>query len=79
MMKVESIQYQAALAVTGAWQGSSRVRLYEELGWESLSDRRMSRRVLQIHKIVDNKTPLYLKESLPPNRRQLLNLPYIFQ
>ena len=78
MMKVESIQYQAALEVTVAWQGSIRVRLYEELGWESLSDRRMSRRVLQIHKIVDNKTPLYLKETLPPDRRQLLNLPYIF-
>ena len=32
----EKIQYQAALAVTGAWQGTSRVKLYEELGWESL-------------------------------------------
>ena len=35
MMKVESIQYQAALAVTGAWKGSSRVMLHEELGWKS--------------------------------------------
>ena len=43
--------------VTGAWQGTSRVKLYEELGWESLSDRRISRRVLQIHKIIDKKTP----------------------
>ena len=32
MEKVEKIQYQAALAVTGAWQGSSRVKLSEELG-----------------------------------------------
>ena len=40
MEKVERIQYQAALAVTGTWQGSSRTNLYEELGWESLSDRR---------------------------------------
>ena len=37
MGKIENIQYLAALAVTGAWQGSSRVKLYEELGWESLS------------------------------------------
>ena len=58
MMKVESIQYQAALAVTGAWKGSSRDRLYEELGWESSSDRRMLKRILQIHKIVDYKAPL---------------------
>ena len=32
MGKVERIQYQAALAVTGSWQGSSRSKLYEELG-----------------------------------------------
>ena len=41
MEKVERIQYQAALAISGAWRGSSRSKLYEELGWESLSDRRM--------------------------------------
>ena len=44
MMKVERNQYQAALAITGAWQGSSRSKLYDELGWESLSDRRKCRR-----------------------------------
>ena len=79
MMKVESVQYQAALAVTGAWKGSSRVQLYEELGWESLSDRRMCRRVLQIHKISDKKTPPYLRKKLPPSRMKLINLPFIFQ
>ena len=52
MEKAEKCQYQAALAVTGAWQGSSRSKLYEELGWESLSERRWCRRILQIHKIV---------------------------
>ena len=55
MEKLEKVQYQAALAVTGAWQGTSRTKLYEELEWESLSDRRICRRVLQIHKIVDKK------------------------
>ena len=35
MEKVERIQYQAALAISGAWHGSSRVKLYEELGWET--------------------------------------------
>ena len=67
MEEIERIQYQAALAVTGAWKGSNRTRLYEELGWESLSDRRMSRRTLQIHKIETNCTPSYLKEKLPPH------------
>ena len=41
MEKVERIQYQAALAISGAWHGSSRSKLYDELGWEILSDRRM--------------------------------------
>ena len=68
MAKAESIQYQAALAVTGAWQGSNRSKLYEELGWEALSDLRMSRRILQIHNIINNKTPSYLKDKLPPIR-----------
>ena len=54
MKKAERIQHQAALAVAGAWQGSSRSKLYEELGWESLSERRWCRRILQIHKIVSN-------------------------
>ena len=71
MEQAERIQYQAALAITGAWQSSSRSKLYEELGWESLSERRWCRRILQIHKIVSNKTPSYLKDKLPRYRRPL--------
>ena len=38
--KLESVQYKAALAITGAIQGSSREKLYQELGLESLKLRR---------------------------------------
>ena len=76
MEKVERIQYQAALAVTGAWQGSNRSKLYDELGWESLSDRRWCRRILQIHKIVSKKTPSYLRDKLPLQRRPLYSQHY---
>ena len=70
MEKVERIQYQAALASTGTWQGSNRTKRYEVLGLESLSDRRMSRRrILQIHQIIDRKTLEYLRDKLLPNRR----------
>ena len=69
MEKLEKIQYQAALAVTGTWKGSNRTKLYEELGWESLDDRRRCRRILQVHKIVNNKTPTYLKDKLPIHHR----------
>ena len=40
MEKIESVKYSAALAVSGAWRGTSREKLYAELGWESLSLRR---------------------------------------
>ena len=79
MEKLETIQFQAGHAVTGAWQGSNRVKFYEELGWESLSERRMCKRVLQTHKIVDGRTPSYLHDKMPPNRRNLANLPCVFQ
>ena len=78
MEMIEKTQYQAALAVTGAWQGTSRSKIYEELGWESQSDRRMCKRVLQIHKIIDEKTPDYLRHKLPPNRNVVINLPNVF-
>ena len=32
MEKLEKVQYNAALAITGAWRGTSRSKLYEELG-----------------------------------------------
>ena len=78
MESIEKVQYRAGLAVTGAWKGTNRVKLYEELGWEPLSDRRMSRRILQLHKIIDEKTPNYLREKLPQNRNVVINLPHIF-
>ena len=59
MEEVEGTQYQAALAITGTWQGSNRFKLYEELGWETLFDHRCCRRILQIHKIKNNMTPSY--------------------
>ena len=37
---LESIQYNAALAITGAIRGTSKERIYQELGLESLRDRR---------------------------------------
>ena len=38
--KLESVQYNAALAITGAIRGSTREKLYQELGLESLKSRR---------------------------------------
>ena len=34
MYALESTQYQAELAVVGVWKGTSRTKIYDELGWE---------------------------------------------
>ena len=60
MENVERILCQAALAVTGTRQGSSHSKLFEELGWETLSDRRRWRRILQVYKMSNDKTASYL-------------------
>ena len=66
MNEVERVQYRPALAITGAWKGSSRSKLYDELGWESLSDRRNKQRQVLLFKIINNLTPAYLRDKLPP-------------
>ena len=68
---LEKIQYQAALAVTCTRNGSSLNKLYDELGWESLTDRRRARRLIQFYKIKNNYTPIYLKFPIPHPRTHL--------
>ena len=43
--RLESIQYNAALAIAGAIRGSSREELYQEQGFESLQQRRWYRKL----------------------------------
>ena len=71
MNKLESLQYQAGLAVTGMWQGTNRDRVYEELGWESLHMRRWFRRLTVFYKIVKHLTPQYLRDPVPSPRSHL--------
>ena len=65
MEKLESFQYSAALAVTGTWRGTSREKLYTELGGESLSSRRWSRRLTLFYKFVNNLSPEYTVYPIP--------------
>ena len=60
MKQLESIQYNAALAASGAWRGTSRTKLYEDLGWEPLYLRRELRRLLLFREITIEKNPPYL-------------------
>ena len=38
--KIESVQYKAALAITGGIQGTFREKIYQELGLESQKNKR---------------------------------------
>ena len=58
--RIKSIQCKACIAITGAIQGTSRGRLYWELGLESLRDRCWFRRLTVFYKIVKGLSPRYL-------------------
>ena len=80
--KLETLQYSAALAITGAIRGSSREKLYQELGLESLKLRRWYRKLVVFYKINASKCPTYLyklipKRECPYQTRQLKDIPLI--
>ena len=63
--KLESVRYKLALAITGAIQGSSREKIYQELGLESLKSRRWNKRLCCMFKIMNEKAPNYLTNLIP--------------
>ena len=67
--KLESVQYKAALAITGAIQRSSSKKLYQELGLESLKSRRWYRRLCCMYKIMKKETPNYLTNLIPKSHQ----------
>ena len=69
--KLESIQYNAALAITGAIRGSSMDKIFNELGFEYLSDRRWIRRLSFFYKIHNNSVPKYLSDILHSNSKSM--------
>ena len=50
--KIENVHYRACIAITDAFQGTTRECLYCELGLESLTDRRWIRKLVFFYKIV---------------------------
>ena len=64
--KIEIVQYNAVLAITGAIRGASKEKLYQELGFESLKNRRWLRRMSYLYKIVSTKFPPNLYDLILP-------------
>ena len=76
--KIESVQFNTALAITGAIRGTSKEKVYQELGFESLKDRRWLRRLCYLYKIVNTKQPAYLYDLIPPLQRSSRNIGCIY-
>ena len=79
---LESFQYNASLALTGAIRGTSKGKIYQKLGLESLRDRRWYRKLCLFYKILKNENPKYLFSLIPTRRslysaRNIHNIPLV--
>ena len=64
---LESLQYNAAIAITGAIRGTSSEKLFQELGLETLKSRRWLRKLCLFYKLIKEKSPAYLFQLIPEN------------
>ena len=71
LQKFESTQYNAALALTRAIRGSSRKKLYQKLGLESLQLGLWYRKLCCFYKTHNEQTPGYLTELIPTAIRHI--------
>lgn len=73
--KIESIQLDAARTCTGALLSTNRESLFQELGWNTLTDRRKNHKLILYYKMVNGLTPPYLQELLPTRVGDVSNYP----
>ena len=59
--EIESIQYNAALAITGSIRGTSREKPYHELGFQSLVSRRWYRKLCCFQRVFKAQSTRYLR------------------
>ena len=72
--KIEQTQYAVALSFTGAWRGTNRQRLYNELGWDSLYSRRWYHRLRHFVNLKDRQSVEYLFSKIAIKRHMNYNL-----
>ena len=64
--KLETVRYNAALAIMRAVKRTSREKLYQELGLEYLHQRRWMRRFCLFYKVVSTKLTAFIYDTIPP-------------
>ena len=62
--KLEKVQHKACIAITGAIQGTSRQKIYDELGLHTLIEKRWRSELTFFYKIVSGLLPEYLYSYL---------------
>jgi hypothetical protein len=63
---LESVQIESGWIITGLRCNSSRQKLYHELEWETLENRRNKHKLILCYKILNGLTPAYLYELVQP-------------
>ena len=63
--KMESVQYNAPVAITGVIRSTSREKMYQEVGLESLRERQWYRKLCYLFEIFKGQSPEYLFRILP--------------
>ena len=77
--KIKSVQYNAALAITSTLRGTSKEKWYQELGFESLKDRRWLKRLCYLYKTASSKQPAHLYDLILPFQRSSQNKGCIYE
>ena len=70
LQHLESIQCNAAIAITGTIRGTSSEKLSQKLGLETLKSRRWFRKLYLFYKMLHSKSPSYLVKLIPENNNQ---------
>ena len=67
--KFETVQCNAAFAITGAIKGTSREKLYQELGLQYLRQRRWMIRPCLFYRVISTKLPAFIYDFILPVRQ----------
>ena len=68
--KIETVQFNAVLAITSVIKGTSQVKLYNQLGLESLEFRWWFRKLCLFYKVKKTGLPEYLFNMIPQSHHQ---------
>ena len=62
---LESLQYSAAIAITGVIRGTLSEKLFQDLGLETVKSKLWLRKLCLFYKLIKEKSPTYLFQITP--------------